>query len=96
MKNAPDMIILGSTGSVGRQSIDALTELGANITMLAAGKSSFVNTTAGSVAAEPVAAETVTAAGSNVISIAIVKIVASILLVFIKTFLSRYYSHIVL
>ena len=31
--------ILGSTGSVGTQAIDALTELGANITMLAAGKS---------------------------------------------------------
>ncbi len=30
--------ILGSTGSVGTQAIDALTELGANITMLAAGK----------------------------------------------------------
>lgn len=31
--------ILGSTGSVGTQAIDALMELGANITMLAAGKS---------------------------------------------------------
>lgn len=31
--------ILGSTGSVGTQAIDALLELGANITMLAAGKS---------------------------------------------------------
>ncbi len=31
--------ILGSTGSVGTQAIDALTELGAKITMLAAGKS---------------------------------------------------------
>ena len=31
--------VLGSTGSVGTQAIDALTELGAKITMLAAGKS---------------------------------------------------------
>ena len=31
--------ILGSTGSVGTQAIDALSQFGAEITMLAAGKS---------------------------------------------------------
>ena len=38
MKNAPDMIVLGSTGSVGRQAIDVARQLNIRVNALSAHK----------------------------------------------------------